>query len=57
LEIAILKPVDNTFLKRGNQVIYSPNFHHALDLPSWDKPQLHGSKDSEEAVSSVNQSK
>jgi hypothetical protein len=57
LEIAIYEPVCNALLKRSNQVVYSPNFHHALDFFSRREAQLHGSNDSKEAVSAVNELK
>ncbi len=57
LEIAILKSVSNALLKRNNQVVYCPNFHHPLDLFSRHEAQLHGRNDSKEAVSAVNQAK
>src|SRR5229473_6860993 len=57
LEIAILKSISNTLLKRSNQVVHCPNFHHPFDLPSWHEAQSHGCNDPEEAVSAVNQPK
>ena len=57
LEIAILKSISNALLKRSNQIVHGPYFHHPFDLSSRREAQLHGSNDSKKAVSAVNQPK
>ena len=55
LKIAVLKPVGNTLLECGAQVIYGPYFHNPLDLLSRHQAQSQRCDDSEETVSAVNQ--
>jgi hypothetical protein len=55
LEISILKPFGDSFLKSFDQRFGRPDFYYPLNLCSRHQSQSEGSNNSEEAVSSVNQ--